>query len=348
MITAEADLLREADLVLFSSQGLLDRYRAVKQGLLVRNAVHALRQFQTAGAGSAAAACPRWPAMWVRWIPGLISKPSSNPPRSTRSAASSWPAAWNSNRFDASGRCPTWSLPERYPIAGSPSCWPEFRVALIPFRINPLTLMTNPIKMYEYFSCGLPVVSTPLPEVQAMGDLVYVGATPADFARQVSRALEEDDPSQRARRREIALRESWTAAGPGDQRRSVPCALQPRRNRAGPQGSCVSPQNRPFSGISPLSPDFALDWLRYVGIPSEARIAPLPCLKPKTVREIPYLSTGQVAEILGITKKTLKNWLKAQSHSRARAQSDEPVPALDAAGYRESIRRIVSDRNRDR
>jgi len=28
--------------------------------------------------------------------------------------------------------------------------------------------------------------------------------------------------------------------------------------------------------------------------------------------EISYLRTGQVAEILGITKKTLKNWLKSQ------------------------------------
>ena len=29
-------------------------------------------------------------------------------------------------------------------------------------------------------------------------------------------------------------------------------------------------------------------------------------------QEISYLRTGQVAEILGITKKTLKNWLKSQ------------------------------------
>jgi hypothetical protein len=72
-------------------------------------------------------------------------------------------------------------------------------------------LMTNPIKLYEYFSCGLPVVTTPLPEAQAMGDLVYVGASPADFASQVGRALEEDEPRQRARRREVAMRESWAA-----------------------------------------------------------------------------------------------------------------------------------------
>ena len=96
------------------------------------------------------------------------------------------------------------------PHSRIPELLREFRIALIPFRINPLTSMTNPIKMYEYFSCGLPVVSTPLPEAEAMGDLVYSGATPADFARQVTRALAEDDPSRRARRRAIAVRESWS------------------------------------------------------------------------------------------------------------------------------------------
>jgi hypothetical protein len=71
--------------------------------------------------------------------------------------------------------------------------------------------MTNPIKLYEYFSCGLPVVSTPLPEAQAMGDLVYTADTPAAFALEVSRALEEDDPTKCLRRREIAERENWPA-----------------------------------------------------------------------------------------------------------------------------------------
>ena len=97
------------------------------------------------------------------------------------------------------------------PYSQVPALLAQFRVALIPFSVNPLTLMTNPIKLYEYFSCGLPVVSAPLPEAQAMDDLVYIAATPADFASQVARALQEDDPSLRARRKEIATRESWTA-----------------------------------------------------------------------------------------------------------------------------------------
>jgi DNA-binding transcriptional MerR regulator len=60
-------------------------------------------------------------------------------------------------------------------------------------------------------------------------------------------------------------------------------------------------------------------------------------------QEISYLRTGQVAEILGITKKTLKNWLKAQF-------IPEPV-RHPVNQYRrwtlqdvESIRRILSDR----
>jgi DNA-binding transcriptional MerR regulator len=62
-------------------------------------------------------------------------------------------------------------------------------------------------------------------------------------------------------------------------------------------------------------------------------------------REVSYLSTGQVAEILGITKKTLKNWLKAELI---------PEPERNPMNrYRrwtlqdiESIRRILSERSK--
>jgi DNA-binding transcriptional MerR regulator len=61
-------------------------------------------------------------------------------------------------------------------------------------------------------------------------------------------------------------------------------------------------------------------------------------------RGTPYLSTGQVAEILGVTKKTLKNWLKSEL---------VPEPERNPANrYRrwtlqdiEAIRRILSERS---
>lgn len=205
LLGAEADLLETADLVLFSSQGLMDRYRP-KRGLLVRNAVSA-SWFQ-----AAAAPAGQPVAGYVGALDSWLDV------EALEESARLYPEC----RFILAGRIefdpiqrlralPNVELMGEIPYSRVPELLARFRVGLIPFRINPLTLMTNPIKLYEYFSCGLPVVSTPLPEAQAMGDLVYVGANPADFARQVGRALKEDEPQQRARRREIALRESWTA-----------------------------------------------------------------------------------------------------------------------------------------
>jgi glycosyltransferase involved in cell wall biosynthesis len=85
----------------------------------------------------------------------------------------------------------------------------EFDAALIPFLITPLTLATNPIKLYEYFSCGLPVVSTTLPEVELYPELVYLAHSAQEFAAQVGRALAEQDGDLRAKRRKVAEQESW-------------------------------------------------------------------------------------------------------------------------------------------
>ena len=207
MLTAEEELLREADLVLFSSQGLMDRFRDVKRRLLVRNAVTAA-EFAPAGT------VRRERAPVAGYVGALDSWFDIE---AVEQAARRHPQC----RFILAGRVefepikrlkaiPNVELAGEIPYSRLPELLGQFRVALIPFRLNPLTLMTNPIKLYEYFSCGLPVVSTPLPEALTMGDLVYVGATPADFAEQVGRALEEDDPSRRVRRKEIAMRENWT------------------------------------------------------------------------------------------------------------------------------------------
>jgi glycosyltransferase involved in cell wall biosynthesis len=226
LLRAETDLLGTADLVLFSSQGLMDRYSAVKRGMLVRNAASA-GEFQAGWQAKSGARQGR---------AGLSTDPQTGAPAPHLvagyvGALDSWfdveaieqsAVLHPQCRFILAGRIefdpiqrlralPNVELTGEIPYSRVPELLAGFRIALIPFRINPLTLMTNPIKLYEYFSCGLPVVTTPLPEAQAMGDLVYVGASPADFARQVGRALEEDDPRQRARRREIAVRESWTA-----------------------------------------------------------------------------------------------------------------------------------------
>jgi DNA-binding transcriptional MerR regulator len=66
---------------------------------------------------------------------------------------------------------------------------------------------------------------------------------------------------------------------------------------------------------------------------------------PRTsdTREIPYLSTGQVAEILGITKKTIKNWLKAQWISEPERNPVNRYRRWTLQDL-EGIRRMLSDR----
>jgi len=44
---------------------------------------------------------------------------------------------------------------------------------MIPFKINPITEATDPVKVYEYLSAGKPVVSVMLPSLNLSGVCVH-------------------------------------------------------------------------------------------------------------------------------------------------------------------------------
>src|SRR5205807_9747142 len=96
----------------------------------------------------------------------------------------------------------------RKPYETLPAYSKGFDVALIPFPVSEVTLNANPLKAREYLAAGLPVVSTPIPEVEVLGTC-RIGGTAEQFARQVEAALAAPGPL--ARRSETMRQHSWQA-----------------------------------------------------------------------------------------------------------------------------------------
>jgi polysaccharide pyruvyl transferase CsaB len=86
-----------------------------------------------------------------------------------------------------------------------------FDVAMIPFRINAITLATSPLKLYEYFAAGKPVVTTPMPECEAFAE-VGIARDAREFSAALDRAREQGrDAAFRERLRALAGENSWDA-----------------------------------------------------------------------------------------------------------------------------------------
>jgi glycosyltransferase involved in cell wall biosynthesis len=86
-----------------------------------------------------------------------------------------------------------------------------FDIGIIPYAVNELTRNINPIKLREYLSAGLPVVSTELPEVKFYGDLAFIVQGPAEFLAALDEATRGDSPGGRRVRSGRMRSETWEA-----------------------------------------------------------------------------------------------------------------------------------------
>jgi glycosyltransferase involved in cell wall biosynthesis len=103
----------------------------------------------------------------------------------------------------------TWIGPRPYAVL--PRYLQLFDVAMIPFAINAITLATSPLKLFEYFAAGKPVVTTPMPECMAFPE-VRIAATPREFSDALDAARRDGgDPEMRARLRARGRANSWDA-----------------------------------------------------------------------------------------------------------------------------------------
>lgn len=95
------------------------------------------------------------------------------------------------------------------PFSELPSYASCFDVGTIPFLLNELTLVCNPLKLVEYFSLGIPVVSTPLPEVVKFGNAVFIASSHEEFNKAINEAILNDTKEKKQERIQIAQKYSW-------------------------------------------------------------------------------------------------------------------------------------------
>ena len=97
------------------------------------------------------------------------------------------------------------------PYKGLPAYLHGFDICLIPFKLIPLTMATNPVKLYEYLSAGKPVVAVPLPELLPCEKegLVYIARSAQELVESIKRALNENNVELVEMRRQFAQRNTW-------------------------------------------------------------------------------------------------------------------------------------------
>jgi glycosyltransferase involved in cell wall biosynthesis len=95
------------------------------------------------------------------------------------------------------------------PYSALPAYLGGMDVGIIPFRDTPLVRCTHPVKVYEYLAAGLPVVSTPMEELQHLEEVDVVPAGEPFLTALGSRIASLPGPDEAARRRDCVAGHTW-------------------------------------------------------------------------------------------------------------------------------------------
>jgi glycosyltransferase involved in cell wall biosynthesis len=95
------------------------------------------------------------------------------------------------------------------PYAALPASASRFDVGLIPFKLTELTRAVNPLKLLEYFALGLPVLASPLPELEKTRGPLWLAGSHDDFRQKLTTILCSDFAALAAQARACAEQHTW-------------------------------------------------------------------------------------------------------------------------------------------
>ena len=85
----------------------------------------------------------------------------------------------------------------------------SFDTGIIPFKINKFTEGVLPYKFYEYIACGIPIISTALPDIKQFGNIIKVADNNEDFVNYCISDVYEINEEIRAEYSKIAESSTW-------------------------------------------------------------------------------------------------------------------------------------------
>jgi len=97
------------------------------------------------------------------------------------------------------------------PYERVPGIIARFAIGMIPFTEGPLADSTDPIKLYEYFALGKPVVATRMHQLSQFAEagLARCASEAGEFAQYIRDFLQSDTLERQQARRRVAQEHSW-------------------------------------------------------------------------------------------------------------------------------------------
>ena len=84
-----------------------------------------------------------------------------------------------------------------------------FDVGIMPWFQNEWIECCNPIKLKEYLALGIPIVTTPIPQVDEYPNLLSVATTPQEFVAAIRNCLTTNDEHSKLLRQKAVEKDSW-------------------------------------------------------------------------------------------------------------------------------------------
>lgn len=92
------------------------------------------------------------------------------------------------------------------PYEEIPHILSKMDIAIMPFIVNDVVKAVNPVKIYEYLSMGMPVISVKYNETEKFGEKIYLYSNKYEFVKKIEDAMENKFDQSRI---EYAQNNTW-------------------------------------------------------------------------------------------------------------------------------------------